>query len=269
MSVNGTPTGNVGSCSPLDNSSEAEKTRMMHNLESNSLGTPNQHCGSSNNDDMGSSTNNNLSKPVCDKQKTRSLVNAHPCTAFQLFKSCDDSSMKPEVQGLPDPGIAQEQTAHRKVQVQHHHHHYHHHHHHVHDMNEKEQISDHNSLSLRSNASASHFGSSNVVTAPIEGNAANFCLNRSASGSNNRSAENVSNGQNANNTVGTAEDTIMAGENGGSKKCGGEELHGSGRKSGLDQNQSAQRAAALQKFRQKRKDRCFDKKVSFGLYILF
>lgn len=264
LSVNGSPTGNVGSCSPLDNSSEAEKTRMMHNLESNSLGTPNQHCGSSNNDDMGSSTNNNLSKPVCDTQKARSVVNAHPSTAFQLFKNCDKSTTKPEVQGLADPGKAQEQTAHRQVQVQHHHHHYHHHHHHVHDVNEKEQLSDHNSLSFRSNASASHFGSSNAVTAPIEGNAANFCLNGSASGSNNRSgAENGSNGQNANKTVGTEEGAVMAGENGGSRKCGGEDLCGSGRKSGLDQNQSAQRAAALDKFRQKRKDRCFDKKVRY------
>ncbi|KAL8093299.1 hypothetical protein AgCh_035252 [Apium graveolens] len=262
-SVNGTPTGNVGSCSPLDNSSEAEKTRMMHNLESNSLGTPNQHCGSSNNDDMGSSTNNNLSKPVIEMQKARSLINAHPDTAFQ-FKNCDKSSTKPEVQGLADPGITQGQTPHRQVQVQHHHHHYHHHHHHVHDIKEKEQLSDHNSLSFKSNASASHFGSSDAVTAPIEGNAANFCLNTSASGSNNGSgAENGSNGQNADKTAGTAEGATMAGENKGSRKCGGEDLHGSRLKSGLDQNRSAQRAAALDKFRQKRKDRCFDKKVRY------
>ncbi|WOG96202.1 hypothetical protein DCAR_0415535 [Daucus carota subsp. sativus] len=261
-SVNGTPTGNVGSCSPPDNSSEAEKTKMVHNLESNSLGTPNQICGNSNNDDMGSSTNNNLSKPVCDKQKATSLVNAHP--SFQLFKDSDNSSMKPELQGLADTGKAQERTAHRQVQVQHHHHHYHHHHHHVHDMNEKEQLTDHNSLSFKSNASASHFGSSNVANAPIEGNAANFCMNGSASGSNNRSgAENGSSGQNANNIAGTVEGTVMAGESGGSRKCGGEDLHGSGRKSGLDQNQSAQRAAALHKFREKRKDRCFDKKVRY------
>ncbi|KAK6929253.1 CCT domain [Dillenia turbinata] len=68
--TNQAPTGNVGSCSPLDNSSEAAKTESMHNLQSSSNGTPNQRSnGSSNNNDVGSTTNNVFAKPGLSNEK--------------------------------------------------------------------------------------------------------------------------------------------------------------------------------------------------------
>ncbi|GJR48267.1 CCT domain-containing protein [Tanacetum coccineum] len=60
--INQTPTGNVGSCSPLGISSEAAKA---DNIQSNSNGTPIQRSNGS--DDMGSTTNNAFTTKPDDK----------------------------------------------------------------------------------------------------------------------------------------------------------------------------------------------------------
>lgn len=246
--ANQTPTGNVGSCSPLDNSSEAAKTN----------GTPNQRSNGSSNDDMGSTTNNVVTKPetFTDKPIPKSTVNIHPCSAFQPVQQAHISTTL-----QPEKGDADS-----KVQVQHHHHHYHHHHHHVHNMQQQQQqkkkVNSCEDLSLRKKVvSASQCGPSNVMTGSMEGNAANYGLNGSTSGSNKRSrGENGSSG-------GTMGDEMQMGSDnggGGAAKCGGDDGSGSGSGSGVDQNRLArlaQREAALKKFRQKRNDRCFEKKV--------
>lgn len=89
---------------------------------------------------------------------------------------------------------------------------------------------------------------------PIEGNAANYSLNGSASGSNNGS-----NGENSRSIAAITEGAkIPTTNNELSENCGG----GGGSGSGLDQNRYTLREAALNKFRQKRKERCFGKKVT-------
>ncbi|KAG5545867.1 hypothetical protein RHGRI_018132 [Rhododendron griersonianum] len=144
-------------------------------------GTPNHRShGSSNNNDMGSTTNNAFTKPIAfnDQPMSKSGVNTHPSSAFQ-----------------PIPN--------GHVQVQHHHHHYHHDHHHVHNMKqEQKQQPNHDDLSLRTMVKADpQCGPSNVLNTPIEGNAANYTLNGSASGSKNGSNEQNGNSPNVINEI--------------------------------------------------------------------
>lgn len=91
---------------------------------------------------------------------------------------------------------------------------------------------------------------------PIEGNGGNYSLNGSVSGSNHGS-----NGHNGSNTALNIGGMNMESDNGGAEKNRTAGGSGSGSGSGVDQNRFAQRVAALTKFRQKRKERCFEKKV--------
>ncbi|KAK3034430.1 hypothetical protein RJ639_034667 [Escallonia herrerae] len=263
--ANQAPTGDVGSCSPVDNnSSEAAKTESMPNLQVISNGIPNQRSSGSSNDDMGSTTNNAFSKPEAfsDKPMSRSTVNVHPCSAFQPVQHGHTVKGGKADGAAANSVSAQANAMHQQVQVQHHHHHYHHHH--LHNVKKQPQkLHRQDDLSLKN--LVSHCGPSNVLTVPTEGNTANYSLNGSASGSNNRSnGENGSSGQNGSSTAVIAEGTNMASVNGVAGICGRpEDGSGSGSRSGVDQNRSAQREAALNKFRQKRKDRCFEKKVRY------
>lgn len=182
------------------------------NIESNSNRVPNHRSngGSTNNIDMGSSTNNAFTKPD------------------QLL--ADDKAIP--------PGPCEGDKA--QFQVRHHHHHYHHHHHHVHKTQQQETANEDDGSSRNT--------MSNVLAEQDEGNAANY---GSASGSNNKSNgdNNGSSGQKGDNGI------TEKGETGNGSGSG------SGRGSGIDQDRAAQREAALIKFRQKRKERCFEKKV--------
>ncbi|KAI3705175.1 hypothetical protein L1987_75409 [Smallanthus sonchifolius] len=137
-------------------------------------------------------------------------------------------------------------------QVRHHHHHYHHHHHHhVHKTQQQQELANQDDESSRNMMS-------NGLTTQAEGNAANY---GSASGrSNNKSnGENGSSGDKGNSYAAIAE----GGDNGVAEKGKTGNLSGSGSASGVDQDRLAQREAALNKFRQKRKERCFEKKVRY------
>ncbi|EOY18480.1 Pseudo response regulator, putative isoform 7, partial [Theobroma cacao] len=208
--ANQAPTGNVGSCSPLDNSSEAVKTDSMKNFQStsNSIPPKQQSNGSSNNNDMGSTTNNAFSKPAVLSDKPAPKTSAksfHPSSAFQPVQSGHGSALQPVAQ-----------------------------------------------------AAAPQCGSSNLSSLPhVEGNAANHSLTRSASGSNHGS-----NGQNGSSTVLNTRGMNLESENGVPGKGGAGGGIGSGGRNVVDQNRFAQREAALNKFRQKRKERCFEKKVT-------
>ncbi|EOY18478.1 Pseudo response regulator, putative isoform 5 [Theobroma cacao] len=205
--ANQAPTGNVGSCSPLDNSSEAVKTDSMKNFQStsNSIPPKQQSNGSSNNNDMGSTTNNAFSKPAVLSDKPAPKTSAksfHPSSAFQPVQSGHGSALQPVAQAAPQ------------------------------------------------------CGSSNLSSLPhVEGNAANHSLTRSASGSNHGS-----NGQNGSSTVLNTRGMNLESENGVPGKGGAGGGIGSGGRNVVDQNRFAQREAALNKFRQKRKERCFEKK---------
>lgn len=98
-------------------------------------------------------------------------------------------------------------------------------------------------------------GPSNVFAEPLGGTATKHSLHGSNSGSNFGS-----NGQNGGSTAVNAGGIDMESANG---IVGGDNGSGSGRGSGsgTDQNQLTQREAALNKFRQKRRERNFGKKV--------
>lgn len=94
-------------------------------------------------------------------------------------------------------------------------------------------------------------------------NNGNYSINGSVSGSNHGS-----NGQNGSCTAATNGATNVESDNGTGGKSGADGASGSGHGSGIEQNRSAQREAALTKFRQKRKERCYEKKVIGSLPVL-
>ncbi|KAG1339159.1 putative Two-component response regulator-like PRR73 [Cocos nucifera] len=248
---NQAPTGHGGSCSPLNNSSEAVKTESTNNMISNSNAAPLKRVsgGSSNNNDMGSTTNNVFTKPVAYKEKAASTSAVKCIQPFSAFHPVQQV-MQQKVVDLTAASIGPPREIQHQVQVHHRHHHYHHHHHHIHSM--QLQPPDHDDMSLKDMATAGpQCGSSTMFTGPVEGIAANFSVNGSNSGSHHGS--NVQNGSStAVNAVGMNMEIV----NGIADKSA---AGGSG--SGVDQNRFAWREAALKKFRQKRKERNFGKKV--------
>lgn len=160
--------------------------------------------------------------------------------------------------GEVDPVQAPASGSYKQFQVQHHHHHHHHYHHHVHNMQQHMLQAEHDDLSLKNMAaSAQQCGSSNVFGGPVESHAGNYSVNGSASGSNHGS-----NGQNGSSTALNAGLTNVESDNGVIGNSGGDGISRRNSGIGVDENRVAQREAALTKFRQKRKERCFEKRVS-------
>ncbi|XP_010253458.1 PREDICTED: two-component response regulator-like PRR37 [Nelumbo nucifera] len=266
--ANQAPTGNIGSCSvPPDNSSDAVKTGSVYNIQSQSNSPPNQQSnGSRSNNDMGSTTKSIFTKPKAVVEKLASTSTAkclHPSVLHPMQNACicpsqQDISNKAD-NATWDVELPQSKGSVQQVQVQHHHHHYHHHHHHVHNVKQKQPVPEHDDLSLNNMAAdAPLCGSSNVFGGPTEGNVGNYSLNGNASGSNHGS-----NGQNGSSTAVNTCVMNVENDNRVSGKKGAGDSVGSGTGSGVDQNRFAQRVAALTKFRQKRKERCFEKKVRY------
>ncbi|XP_034688604.1 two-component response regulator-like PRR37 isoform X2 [Vitis riparia] len=266
-SANQAPTGNVGSCSLLDNSSVAMKTETMHNFPSHVDAIPpnQQSNGSSNNIDMVSTTKYAIPKSEAYNEKSES-TSAFKCFHSSAFQPVTNGRMFPPQKvssGKADDVVvdavqAQVIGSHQQVQVQHHHHHYHHYHHHVHSMQEQQQT-DNDDLFLKNMAAAApQCGSSNVIGGPTEGNPGNYSVNGSASGSNHGS-----NGQNGSSTALNVGATNMEGDNGAAGNSGAGAISGKGGGNRVEEDRFAQREAALTKFRQKRKERCFEKKVRY------
>lgn len=129
-----------------------------------------------------------------------------------------------------------------------------------------------------------HCGSSTVLGGDLEGNAGNYSVNGSALGSNYGSNGPNGSSSGANAGIVKTESNIRAVGNSGSGDAskngigngsgnasgsgsGNESASGSGGK--VDHSKHAQREAALTKFRQKRKERCFKRKVlEFHSHIL-
>uniref|UniRef100_A0A7N0UA89 Uncharacterized protein n=1 Tax=Kalanchoe fedtschenkoi TaxID=63787 RepID=A0A7N0UA89_KALFE len=147
-----------------------------------------------------------------------------------------------------------------QVYVEHHHHYYHHYHHHVHDTQKHKASKDlAKCVPKVAPLAAPQCGSSNAISGPVELNLGNYSMNGSGSGSNYGS-----NGQNGssihNPNTGTTNitcDGVMP-VNNASGGCKGKTGT-----SGSDEDRFAHREAALTKFRQKRKERCFEKKVLY------
>lgn len=264
---NKTPTGNAGSNSPPANGLEVTNQENMQDIRSHSSSNPPNQCsnGDSNNIDMGSTTNNAFSKSIVTNNKSAmaSTVNClHPSAAFQPVKN-DSLSVPQQADNVNNVTTttmqAQSNCVHRESQIQQLCHPYDHTHQLAHNI--QRVSSEHNDFSLKKiSAAATHCGSTNVLNGHVEGNAANYSVNGSASGSNHGS-----NGQNGSSTAVNAGGLNMESDNGIGRKSRSGDASGSGSGSAsgnkVDQNKVSQREAALTKFRQKRKERCFRKKV--------
>lgn len=282
--VNKVSSGNVRSVSPHDTGLDIMKRGSVCNVQSHSNGNqPNQGSNvGSNNIDMGSTTNNTFTKSAVLKNKpavTSTVKCLQPPSTFQPMKG-DTLSASQQIASEKAGDVAgtammaQLMGSHQELQVQHLTQHYDQHPHLVHNMQMQPQLqhqpqqlqSDHEDSSLKKMAAAApHCGSSNVFGGPIEGNACNYSVNGSVSGSNHGS-NHGSNGQNGSSTAVNAGGANIESDNAIAGKSGSGDASGSGSGSGsggrVDQNKFAHREAALTKFRQKRKDRCFRKKVT-------
>ncbi|KAK3000725.1 hypothetical protein RJ639_021646 [Escallonia herrerae] len=240
------PNGLTGSTSLLDNNFEIVKKGSTRDVRSNSNGKNlYQNSQVNNYVDMGS-TNKELSANQVflkfESEATSTIHGVHP-----------PSSMEPVLVKADD--IAPSRSSHQELPVQHIHHH--HHHHHFHNMKRQQLLFNHDgSSTMKLSKDAPHRGSSNVLDVPV--NPENNSFNISASGS-----KHGSNGQNGGSTAVNAGGPNAESDDGLAGKTEHRDVGGSGSGSQLDQNKFSQRESALTKFRQKRKDRCFGKKVRY------
>lgn len=216
--------------------------------------------GSTKNNDIGLTARSVFIKPMVssDHPSLKSTVKylqhpkSDPTSFTQPPKSGVISFAPPAVQNKADTAMSsnvlgQVRGTNQQVQVQHHHHHYHHHHHHVHNKPQQQLANQDDELLKNRAAASAQCGSSNVFSAPFGSDACNNKLNGSTSGSNGQSGS--CGGSNIESNNGLA----LTGKAGESieylRRC-------------RDQTRLQLRVAALNKFRQKRKDRCYKKKVN-------
>ncbi|KAL5130305.1 Two-component response regulator-like PRR37 [Glycine soja] len=261
VSANQAQTGNVGSCSPLDNSSAAPNTETMHNFPSHSNGTPsNQKSNGSNNINDRASTNTYLgTKPdTFDKkpESGRGIGSYNSCELLTVQNNSISSSQKKTSAWEEYTEIIKESVggSEQGFQVEHTYYQLHHYNHIAHKAAVDPQ-SDHDLL-LKS--STPQCVSSNAFGGPAESNAANYGVDGNAVESDHGS----NNGQDGSNnltirTINVENGNVAAGSIG---------IGGIDRKSignGTDEVRLALREAALTKFRLKRKERCFEKRVRY------
>ncbi|KAL7095737.1 hypothetical protein ACP275_10G042600 [Erythranthe tilingii] len=232
INISRAPNGVNISNSVLDNSMDVPKRESVGDMQ---VYSTDHIVHQSSNVDMGS-TANKLPK---DKSEATSTTNeVHP----SAFRSIKKDFRYSKNQDIPLPSGMQSTDLCQINQN------YHHHHHNFHIENQPSSNYDESSLKKLA-VDAPHCGSTNV-------------FGGSASGSNHGS-----NGQNVSSTV------INVGNNAesGAGKSGSGDASGSGSGNKADASGSgsgngdkfAQRAAALIKFRLKRKERCFKKKVRY------
>lgn len=255
-----TPRGRGASCSnPHDILEEIKSESTYSTL--NAVALKQGSNGSSNNNDMGSTTKDAFTKLPAHKEKNTSTASAKTIYPSTLHRtphrpSASQPPIQEKVDGVSAQAMAgQARGVQHEIQVQHHHHHYHHHHHHLHSMQEQQPLPspDHDDVSHNNMVTtAPQCGSSNMFPGSMEINAMNYSLNASASGSNH-----VSNGHNGSSkAVNTgAKNTESDAGVPANGEAGGTNLG--------DQNRFSQREVALNKFRQKRKERNFGKKVRY------
>ncbi|XP_009342034.1 two-component response regulator-like APRR7 isoform X1 [Pyrus x bretschneideri] len=262
------PSGHVGSNSPHDNSGEVTKMEFFCDIRSHSRDNlPNQcSIGGRNINDMGSTTNNDVPKSQVANKSAAAAASTvqllHPSSAFHPVKDLKSATEHVVVDNANDVETAirvQSRDTQKQLQIQNLHHDYDQHrvHHHVVYNMQEQQLHNNNDSSLKKLAAAApHCGSSNG-TGPVEGNPGNYSINGSGSGSNHGS-----NGQNGGSGGHNVGGTNLESDYGVAGKSGSGD--GSGNQSGnrVDENKK-QREAALTKFREKRKERCFRKKVRY------
>lgn len=253
-------TGNVGSYSPPDNSYVAPNTETIQDFPSHSNGTPpNQQSNGSNNINDITSTNTYPStKPEFFDKKPESLRGIGSFNSPEI-RTMQNSSISSQKKTSPSEEYAemiegQMGGSEQGFQVDHTHYQLRQYNHIAHKA-AVDLLSDHDLLLKSTTKAAQQCVSSNAFGGSAESNAANYGLDGNAAESGQGS-----NGQDGSNTL-TIRTTNM--ENGnvanGSFGVGGIDRIDIG--SGAEEGRIALREAALTKFRQKRKERCFEKKV--------
>ncbi|KAI4382348.1 hypothetical protein MLD38_008323 [Melastoma candidum] len=260
-SVNQGSTAKGGTSSAFDNCSVGMKTERMPNFASHSLNTPYQQSNTS------SENNERAANCKYDSSKQPDPISA--------FKSSESSAFQPVSQGFitsswmePDgrsnslrPNDVQPppKGSHQHIHIRYHHHHHHYHYHRHLDKSQKhnEQVDNGDVTDNNMGAAALQCGSSNAVLDHADGNTGNNSGSGSASGSNLGS-----NGNNGSNNVPNVALAKM-GSDAGAAEDTGAGAHGEKFSSGVDEERIALREAALSKFRQKRKERCFEKRVRY------
>ncbi|XP_057955564.1 two-component response regulator-like APRR3 isoform X2 [Malania oleifera] len=262
---------NKASCGNSRSGSPLVKTLSMHKL-SHSIGDPPKLCSNWATDsfDTNSNTIGVCAKSVNPKDRL-AATSLNALAGFPSIANADMSSNTSSPQVLIHKAIdletmrvlAQPKGTQQKLEIVHPHRHYDHPKHLVHNMQQQQQQQlplrhSQDDFSLKEiDAAAAHSGLSSMLTG-AKGNARIYRLDENASSSNQGS-----NGQNGSsaavNTGGTniESDDVLAGEG----DSGG--ASGSGNRDRVYQNRSAHREAALTKFHQKRKERCFQKKVQY------
>ncbi|KAK7404649.1 hypothetical protein VNO78_05604 [Psophocarpus tetragonolobus] len=255
-------TGNVGSCSPLDNSSAAPNTETIHNFPSHSNGTPpNQQSNGSNNINDMASTNTYLdTKPNAFDKKPESVrrIGTYNSSGLQTVKNNSISSSQKKTWREEYTEIDKGQLGGSEFgfQVDNTHSQLRHYNHISHKVSVDLQ-SDHDLLLKSSNKAAQQCVSSNAFRGPAESNAANYAVDGNAVES-----DHGSNGQEGSNTMIIRTVNVESGNvAAGSIGAGGIDRRNIGY--GADEGRLALREAALTKFRQKRKERCFEKRVRY------
>lgn len=257
---NQVPAGCLGKHSlTADTSSEVIKLRSL------SKDAPLNQGTSSNNNDTGSSTQNIfVEAPVIEKPATQAALKGPHSSAFRPVQKRNPPTQEALMEKIDhcrtdtSAIIAQPSVFHHLDLDPHNNSQ---HHHHVHNMQQLPPLGhdEHALTNIDSNVFP-QFGSSNVFAGGMEFNAANYSVNGSVSGSNHGS--NALNCCSAIVNVGRInidDDSGLAGKCG--VGSGNEDRSASGSACGADQNQSRQTEAPLNRFRQKRKERCFEKKV--------
>ncbi|XP_071910466.1 two-component response regulator-like PRR73 isoform X3 [Coffea arabica] len=250
------PIGITGSSYVIDNSQEVAKRDTVCEHSNGNLICPSSKVVSSN-IDMGSTTNKFALNPLFFTSEATSAINIlHRTSAFTIVKTDQVNAPQPTNQlKATDMHASSMLSPARAMQHHPHHHHYYHHHHH-HHFHKSLELSNHDQESVKKlTVDTQHCGSSNVLGAPGDGDPANLRLNRSTSGSNYGSNAQNSAAMNAEPTNGES-DMDLGGTN------GIRDANGSGCENRVE-NKLVPREAALLKFRQKRKERCFKKKVRY------
>lgn len=217
--------------------------------------------------DIGSTKSKLLPSPLIFLSEATSTINGmHSSSSFepvnndvqcstQQVNVVNQSDVQSTTLLAPARGSHQQQL----IQQPHHHHHHHYHINHFDNLESDQKMSSNEELSLKKLAGDSlHCGSSNVSGSPGKANPLNYSMDRSASGSNYGS-----NGHNGSSNAVNAGGTNGESDAGINLEGGSGDANGSGCGNRLDQNRLAQREAALAKFRQKRKERCFMKRVRY------
>ncbi|ONM61167.1 hypothetical protein ZEAMMB73_Zm00001d022590 [Zea mays] len=248
-------TGLVGSCSPHDNSSEAVKTDSTYNMKSNSdaAAIKQGSNGSSNNNDMGSTTKDVVTKPSTNNERVMlpSAIKAngytstfHPVQQWMVPDNATAGKAKADEVANnagrnSHPGDVQSNLTqqHRPTL------------HYVHFEN--------------SGSGALQCGSSNVFDPPLEGQATNNYGVKAGSNSGSNK------GQNNGSTAGASTAAANAGRT--DTEIRAIDKSGPGGGSGSGNDTYVRRLAAsmtprqeqLKKYREKKKDRNFGKKVRY------